>query len=302
MTRLLVVAHPAHRCRAAALFTCATLFNLFGARAAHAQPWFGWDDGAGEERYADGDLDDEDYLVARHPGVTDVHGESWVSVGAFSRQLQSGKTDVGGLVVVGLALDRLAEGNVHRLADPPDDTGRGAERPRPAPVTSAVARACVVAALGAAGLGDADGRIDAIVSRSRTSAWLPETRVRAMRLLTDASHTTTLATTDGVNYYDAIGANLVLEVRLTWRLDRLVFAGDEPTLERVRMERQEARSRLANRTLEVLFAWQRAVVDLRGAVAGSPQATEAELKRAEAEATLDVLTDGWFTSRHRSAP
>ena len=38
---------------------------------------------------------------------------------------------------------------------------------------------------------------------------------------------------DGSTLYDAIGANLVLELRLTWRLDRLVYAGDEATLLRV---------------------------------------------------------------------
>ena len=40
--------------------------------------------------------------------------------------------------------------------------------------------------------------------------------------------------------------------------------------------------------------WERATLDVRSAVPGSPQATQAELRRTEAEATLDVLTDGWF--------
>ena len=114
-----------------------------------------------------------------------------------------------------------------------------------------------------------------------------------MRLWDDAAHATTLATTDDTNYYDAIGANLVLELRLTWRLDRLLYAGDEPTLERVRLERQDARARVATRTLEVLFAWQRAARrEARQAAAGSPEELEAELRAAEAEATLDVLTGG----------
>jgi len=118
-----------------------------------------------------------------------------------------------------------------------------------------------------------------------------------MRLWNDASHATTLATTNDTSYYDAIGANLVLEVRLTWRLDRLLYAGDEPTLERVRLERQEARARLATRTLEALFAWQRAAVGQAGAAAGSPERADAALRAAEAEATLDVLTGGWFSSQ-----
>ena len=118
-----------------------------------------------------------------------------------------------------------------------------------------------------------------------------------MRLWDDAAHATTLATTDDTSYYDAIGANLVLELRLTWRLDRLLYAGDEPTLERVRLERQDARARVATRTLEALFAWQRAGVAEAGAAAGSPEKVDAELREAEAEATLDVLTGGWFSSQ-----
>ena len=118
-----------------------------------------------------------------------------------------------------------------------------------------------------------------------------------MRLWDDAAHATTLATTDDTSYYDAIGANLVLELRLTWRLDRLLYAGDEPTLERVRLERQDARTRVATRTLEALFAWQRAGDRGGGAPPGSPEKAEAQLRGAEAEATLDVLTGGWFSSR-----
>jgi hypothetical protein len=153
----------------------------------------------------------------------------------------------------------------------------------------------VAAALRNSGLGTDDERIDALVARARASAWLPETRMRAMRLWTDADHTTTLASTDTANFYDAVGANLVLELRLTWRLDRLVFAGDEPTLERVRLERVDARSRLATRTLEALFAWERARVEEGRVPAGSNERIEAMVHAAEAQATLDVLTGGWFT-------
>ena len=105
----------------------------------------------------------------------------------------------------------------------------------------------------------------------------------------------TVATTNDVDYYDAIGANLVLELRLTWRLDRWLYAGDEPTLERVRLERQEARTRIATRALETLFAWERGTAAAEAALPASPERFEARLKAAEAEATLDVLTGGWFS-------
>jgi hypothetical protein len=288
---------------------------------ARASPWseaFDADEAELEERFADGDIDAEDHEVLRigaRAGASDVHGESWVSITGFERSLLSGKHDIGGMLVVALALDRISEGSVHRLQIPlADPAGNGdlagdaasdggtppaVERPL---VLPALARRCVAAALRASGLGTDDARLDAIVSRARSSALFPEARLRAMRLWDDAAHATTLATTNDTTYYDAIGANLVLELRLTWRLDRLIYAGDEPNIERLRLERQDARARLATRTLEVLFAWERAAVDDAGAAPGSRDEIAARLRAAEAAATLDVLTAGWFSSREAPSP
>jgi hypothetical protein len=286
----------------ASLATLACLACLLAAAPARAAPWFDAGQDALEDRFADGDLDEEDHAALRldrHPGGSEVHDASWVSVVGFERDLLSGRRDVGGIVVVGMALDRIAAGPVHRIGDPPAPPATTAPPPeRQAPLAAPpLARKCVAAAWRTAGLGADDSRIDALISRSRASALLPETRLRAMRLWDDAAHATTLATTDDTSYYDAIGANLVLELRLTWRLDRILYAGDEPTLERVRLERQDARARVATRTLEALFAWQRAGVAEAGAAAGSAEKVDAELREAEAEATLDVLTGGWFSSQ-----
>lgn len=299
-----------------AIATALGLVLLLFARTAAADPWFDADQNELEERAADGDLDEEDHVAAslvHRSAAAEVHGQSWVSLAGYSRVLATGKNDLGAIVVVGLALDRLAAGPVHRLADPP---AQPAPPPPPAPSASlpaastpgepgdlrpGLARDCVVAAWRASGLGTDDARLDAIEARSRSSALLPETRVRAMRLWTDASHTTTLATTDGTNYYDAIGANLVLEVRLTWRLDRVVYAGDEPTLERVRLERSDARNKLADRILQSLFAWARARAAARDAAPASREEGEARLRAAEAAATLDVLTGGWFAAQRAAA-
>jgi hypothetical protein len=253
-----------------------------------------------QDRVDDGDIDEEDRVglrVGGQPGAEDVHGQSWLSLVGFGRQLYSGKNDIGAGLVLALALDRMAEGPVHKLSDPSPPGGEpSSESAQPAFPTS-LARDCVTAAWRTSGLGVDDARIDSIIARSRASALLPETRVRAMRLFTDAQHTTLLATTDATNYYDAIGANLILEARLTWRLDRLVYAGDEPTLERARLERQEARSRLGTRTLEALFAWERASLDERDPAESAREKRESSLRTAQAAATLDVLTGGWFSTR-----
>jgi hypothetical protein len=297
-----------------ALALLAVVTALATTASARADPLFGWGQNPLEDRFLDGDIDEEDHLAmlladqgglrADRVGASEVHGESWVSLAAFTRELLSGRNDIGGFVVVGLALDRIGAGSTHRLADPPRSPPQPAATSpasggaaQPAPVTPDLARACVAAALRASGLGMDDSRIDALMARARASALLPEMRTRAMRLWNDAAHTTTLASTDTANFYDAVGANLVLELRLTWRLDRVLYAGDEPTLERVRLERQDARSRLATRTLEVLFAWQRALVAVEQAAPGSPAAAENRLRADEARATLDVLTAGWFSTR-----
>jgi hypothetical protein len=163
--------------------------------------------------------------------------------------------------------------------------------PLPA-VDDALARACVVAAWQASGLGEDDARLDATIARSTRSALLPEITMRALELWSDASHTTFVTSTDSASLYDALGNHVSVEVRLTWRLERLLYVGDEAALERIRLERHEARSRLATRTLEALFAWARARVDARESVPGSRESLEAAMRVLEASATLDVLTGG----------
>jgi hypothetical protein len=229
-----------------------------------------------------------------------------VSIAAFHRILLSGNVDSGGILVVSLAFDRIAVGPVHRLADPtpaaPSPPTKAVEDREASAVSPRLARGCVAAAWRTAGLGEDDARIDAIVARSRASAWFPETRFRAERLWDDSAQTTVPTTTNDATYYDALGANLILELRLTWRLDRLLYAGDEATFERLRMERQDTRTRIATRALETLFAWERAGNDARRALQGSREEQDARLREAEAEATLEVLTGGWFSRRNDPVP
>jgi hypothetical protein len=302
------------------LSIAASILVLSPSRPARADPLFEHGEDAVEDAFVDGDIDEEDHVAMHlggHTGTSDLHGQSWVSLAGFTRQLLSGRNDVGAFVVVGLAFDRIATGPVHRLADPtrpprsapvpaplpaaapsaPAPAPPPPPAPPPDPVSADLARACVNAALVASGLGVNDERIDALIGRARASAWLPETRMRAMRLWQDAANTTTVAASDTANFYDAVGANMVFELRLTWRLDRLLYAGDEAALERVRLERLDARSRLATRALEVLFTWERAVLDAHQAAAGSAEERAANLRAAEARATLDVLTGGWFSDR-----
>jgi hypothetical protein len=284
----------------------ALLFALFVSRRAQAAPWFGWGDSKTEDKWEAGDLDEEDLIAlgsGRRRGATsDLSARSWVSLSSFFQELPTGKQEVGGLIVVGIAFDKIAAGPVHHIGDPPKPiVPPPAPTPPPAEPTSAsvrvrvtpkVARAAVAAALRASGIGVDDARIDEMVARARKSAALPETRLRALRVLGNNEQANTLATSE--TYYDTAAANLSFEVRLTWRLDRLVYADDEPTLERVRLETQEARAHLTTRVLEVLYAWQRAELELASAQVGSREEMDALLRELEAETTLDTMTAGWF--------
>jgi hypothetical protein len=169
-------------------------------------------------------------------------------------------------------------------------------------VTPRFARQCVGAAWRASGIGADDARIDAVVSRARWSALLPETRLRAIRY--DDARLSASSTTDTTRLYDSTGANIGFEARVTWHFDRLLFADDEPSFERMRLERHDARARIAGRVLEALFQWQRATLEARALPAqlrGTREDVESAIKVSEAEAVLDVLTNGWFTAT-RSAP
>jgi hypothetical protein len=308
------------------------LFVLALARPARPQTaqsdqaWFTADEAHLEERFADGDIDEEDLArVVTSPvglgmgkersGASTLLAESWVSLVGLSHQLPSGTNDVAGFVVVGLALDKIGQGRTHLGVRPSfadDASPRAAPPPAPsaAPVVrltidATLARSAVRTAWRVSGIEVNDARIDQMISRSRLSVLLPETRIRVMQMLQDGQHTTSYVNESGT-IVDTSGSTTTLEARLTWRFDRLIFAGDEPTLERVRLEREEARNRIGGRVLELLFTWQRALLDEAASDAGSRAETEAALRRFEAEVSLDVLTGGWFAAqpqvRARRAP
>jgi hypothetical protein len=282
----------------AAAVALSLVLTRAGRAEAQAAPPAG--EAAVEEGLADGAFDADDLTVftrlARGTGARGGHrpARTWLSLVGFAGTFLDGRREAGALAVVSLAFDRLwaaperaspARSGV-RLAEGPAPSSPPAPAPSSPPepaapilASPALARAAVGAAWRVAGLGGGDARIDAIVTRARLSAILPETRLRAMRSFDERSSTDVAAdqaTTGAGSYYDA---------------------NEEPTLERIRLERQEARARLASRVLELLFQWQRARLDLQASTAGSRAELEATLRAVEAEAALDIVTGGWFSSR-----
>jgi hypothetical protein len=169
-------------------------------------------------------------------------------------------------------------------------------------LSSRLARDVVAAAIRAASLHEDDAYFDGLKARARISGLLPEARFRIGRT-TDATATqsSTAQAQSGADpsedtFFGSRG-RLYLEARLAFRLDRLLFADEEPAIERLRQEVREREQRVTHRALEALFIWQRAELDAR-----DNDSTEVALHLVEALATLDVLTNGWFSRRRHNLP
>jgi hypothetical protein len=136
-------------------------------------------------------------------------------------------------------------------------------------------RAVLAAAYASTGLDRQPGR--GWIRRARLAGLIPWVTVRAAR---DAS------------WQDArseISHGDTLEVRATWRLDRLLFDGRELQVASLEASRRRERQRLAARVIHCYFVWRRAMTGAGGAGARRTP------RVAEAIAELDALTDGWFS-------
>ncbi len=276
---------------------------------------WGVDEARWDDALAAGDFDAFDAVV-RAPRAPALRGSSggsgrspiaWLSLSA--RVMAPHETAF--FATLGVAWDRATARAATRrtaLADPPAPPPTRPDAPRmppppppeiPSPALVLgphLARAVIASALRAAGLGAADAAIDRMISRARWSAMLPEVRLRGSTVDTARQSATLSQDSDPTHVYDSLGDSRLLEARLTWRLDRLLFAEDEPGLERLRVEHREAKLRLSARVLEVLFQWQRAILDRELSTEGTRDRLEASLRAIEAESSLDVLTAGWFSA------
>ncbi len=235
-------------------------------------------------------------------------GSLWISISAEYRT-GTFSSEWTGFLAVGVPLDRLAQpavpvAGVHLAEGPPKKQAEPAEVSTPPAskkrdllpllLTPKLARGAVQHALLSAGYYDVRGRLRSLSSRSRSSAALPELRLRAEH---SAGQTLRLTPTtqDPYRYTQAGTSDLAFEARLTWHLDRLVFANEEVRIERLQNERDAAERRLIDRVLQRLALWQRSRVRALD-VDSEPEVREtAEIEAVSAAVELDVLTDGWFS-------
>lgn len=161
-------------------------------------------------------------------------------------------------------------------------------------LTPSLARGAIRHALREAGYLRTRSRLASLAARARSSAGLPEV---GLRTLHSSGQTLRLTPTsdDPYRYTQAGTSELALEARLTWHLDRLVFADEEVPVERLQHERDSAERHLISEVLGRLLAWQRGRTRAASPDLDPEQRQNAELEALGAAVELDVLTGGWFS-------
>ena len=157
-------------------------------------------------------------------------------------------------------------------------------------------RRATVIALGVAGAAADRRRLDSLASRARASALLPELRLRAVRN-TDQALRWVPTTDDPYRVTQADGAGMILEASATFRLDRLLFAREELTVERVRQQAGEERLKLEARVQSALLGLFRAHQLGCAGERDDPKTTLEVVKGLESFEELDNLTAGWFSDQ-----
>ena len=162
-------------------------------------------------------------------------------------------------------------------------------------------REVVQRALAHSGLETAQSRLQDLVSRSRLSGLLPELRLRGAVGLDQTQSVAAVGAYPGEGTLRG-RSDVLGEVRLTFRLNHLLFGDSESGLERVRLQVLQARKKVVDDTLDVFLQWYKFERRRTQRDLAEEERLVAELAALEAAARLDVLTDGWFFSRIHSTP
>lgn len=161
---------------------------------------------------------------------------------------------------------------------------------------SEFSRRAVQVALAVVGTAAERRRLDALASRARASALLPELRLRAVRN-TDQALRWAPTSDDPYRVSQAEGAGIILEASAVFRLDRLLFAHEELNVERARQDASEQRLKLEARVQGAVLTLFRAR-ELACAAPRDDAATGLDLLKAlEQFQELDNLTAGWFSEQ-----
>ena len=148
-------------------------------------------------------------------------------------------------------------------------------------------------AIKTAGLTESDSEVDRMAQRARMSALLPELPVRAQGT---SAGTREYVTDTGALETSYFGPSGLIEGSLIFHFDKLGYSGQEARLERLRLERIEARARITQRVIDEIARWSKATAEERDTPEGTDARADATARRVSAQMALDVWTAGWFSS------
>ena len=243
------------------------------------------------------------------PGAALANGHAEVALHARSVRA-SARAEQAAWLTLTLPLERLALPRVSQQpslvplptaspSPPPSPPGPPAS---PVPLVSFAqlraltefSRRATVVALSVAGTAAERRRLDSLTSRARSSALLPELRLRALRN-TDQALRWVPTADDPSRVTQADGSGLILEASAIFRLDRLLFTSEELAVERLRQDAGEARLKLEARVQSALVGLLRAHQLGCAGHPDDPKTTLELVKGLELFEELDNLTAGWFS-------
>ncbi len=190
-----------------------------------------------------------------------------------------------------------------REEEPPSESQVAEELPRPSAESDSLTPTLVLALAREIAervgepLDGAKRRLKSLIRRSRWSGLSPEMRVRGVL---GFDRTTSTEETVGIYPGDTTvrGArDSLAEVRLTFRLDRLVLGDGEDSIERQHIDLEQERRKLVHQALEMFSKWR--LAEARSADPSLPP-DESLQARVDAEAAmieLHLMTGGWFQGR-----
>jgi competence ComEA-like helix-hairpin-helix protein len=145
--------------------------------------------------------------------------------------------------------------------------------------------------------------VDSWRARARTSALLPQFQSRVRTDFDrDVRTRTNLDAADAVVQTDDNDNSLLLEVRATWELDRVVFNPDELGVWRETMRMANLRDRVVDEVTRRYYERRRLQVDLElTPPTNVSDRVRKELRIQELTADIDAVTGGWFSKRLRKA-
>lgn len=142
-----------------------------------------------------------------------------------------------------------------------------------------------------------EARLESLVRRSRHSGMVPELRLRGVYAF---DQTTSLEDAAGIYPGETTtrgGRDSLLEARMTFRLDRLVFGDQESSLERQRVAVKEAEAKRVEVALDELLAWRLAERRSMSPALHPEEQLKAQGQAELALARLHIQTAGWFRGR-----